>query len=263
MYLRMGPGKPRPNCQALFLCRALRRFAMKKFNILVLITMVCLPSLLTAQEADPSAILAYYEDGTQIEVLDTAREPVEVYYGMELQPGDTVRTKATIAELQLEPNGSIVKLSDNTVFTVDELQKSEDTSNKFSIAAGKMRAIAASAGIGNRYQVSTPSAVCGVRGTDFGIIALPGEEERAFVAQGEVEFIQKASQSAVTLTRGMTANALADTFEAVRLSQERLQELLQDMQFEQLDPSGVPGHEPVAEQEAEQEPEEGEEEPEV
>lgn len=216
---------------------------MKKFNILLLITMVCLPVVLTAQEAAPSAILAYYEDSTQIEVLDTAREPVEVYFGMELHPGDTVRTNSTIAELQLEPNGSIIKLSDNTVFTVDELQKNEKTSNKFSIAAGKMRAIAASAGIGNRYQVSTPSAVCGVRGTDFGIIALPGEEERAFVAQGVVDFLQNATDTSVTLTRGTTANALAETFEVVQLSREQMQELMQGLQFQELNPAEVPGHE--------------------
>src|SRR6056297_135432 len=235
---------------------------MKRIITLLIVSMLCMPVLLFAQDADPSATLAYYEDDTQIEILDSARVPVAVYFGMELQPGDTVRTNATIAELQLEPNGSIVKLSQNTVFTIDELQKDENSTNKFSMAAGKMRAIAARAGIGNRYQVSTPSAVCGVRGTDFGIIAIPGQEESAFVNQGVVEFMQKASQSAVTLTQGMTANALAETFEAVRLSQERLQELLQDMQFEQLDPSGVPGHEPVAEQEAEQEPEEESEEPE-
>src|SRR6056297_852432 len=239
---------------------------MKRITILLIVSMFCMPVLLFAQDADPSATLAYYEDDTQIEILDSARVPVEVYFGMELQPGDTVRTNATIAELQLEPNGSIVKLSQNTVFTVDELQKDESTSNKFSMAGGKMRAIAARAGIGNRYQVSTPSAVCGVRGTDFGIIAIPGQEESAFVNQGVVEFVQKASQSAVTLTQGMTANALAETFEAVRLSQERIQELLQDMQFERLNPKDVPGHEIVAEQEAEEdqeEPEEGEDEPEA
>ena len=236
---------------------------MKRIITLLIVSMLCMPVLLFAQDADPSATLAYYEDDTQIEILDSARVPVEVYFGMELQPGDTVRTNATIAELQLEPNGSIVKLSQNTVFTVDELQKDENTTNKFSMAAGKMRAIAARAGIGNRYQVSTPSAVCGVRGTDFGIIAIPGQEESAFVNQGVVEFMQKASQSAVTLTQGMTANALADTFEAVRISQERLRELLQDMQFERLDPKEVPGHELVAEQEAEEEPEEEEEEPEA
>src|SRR6056297_1246548 len=242
---------------------------MKRVITLLIISIFCMPGLLFAQDTAPSATLAYYEDDTQIEILDNARVPVDVYFGMELQPGDTVRTNATIAELQLEPNGSIVKLSQNTVFTIDELQKDENSTNKFSMAAGKMRAIAARAGIGNRYQVSTPSAVCGVRGTDFGIIAIPGQEESAFVNQGVVEFMQKASQSAVTLTQGMTANALADTFEAVRISQERLRELLQDMQFERLDPKEVPGHELVAEQEAEEteeepeEPEEGEDEPEA
>lgn len=228
---------------------------MKRILPLLLLAILCMPALLFAQDSAPSATLAYYEDDTQIEVLDTAREPVEVYYGMELQPGDTVRTNATVAELQLDPNGSIIKLSQNTVFTVDELQRNENTSNKFSMAAGKMRAIAARAGLGNRYQVSTPSAVCGVRGTDFGIIAIPGQEESAFVAQGVVEFVQNSSQTALTLTQGMTANALADTFEAVRLSQEQLQELLQNLQFQQLNPGEVPGHQVAA---AEQPEEEGE-----
>ena len=231
---------------------------MKRLLLLLILTTLCVPGLLFAQSAEPSAVLAYYEDDTQIEVLDTAGEPVQVYFGMALQPGDTVRTNSTIAELQLEPNGSIIKLSENTVFTIDELQRSETTSNKFSMAAGKLRAIAASAGLGNRYQVSTPSAVCGVRGTDFGVIAIPGQEERAFVAQGVVEFVQKSTQTAVTLTQGMTANALADTFEAVRLSQEQLQELLQNLQFQQLDPGEVPGHQVAAAEETDEPEEEGE-----
>ena len=222
---------------------------MKRILPLLLLTLLCMPSLLFAQNAAPAATMVYYEDDTQIEVLDTAGETVAVYYGMELQPGDTIRTNATVAELQLEPNGSIIKLSPNTVFTVDELQRDENTANKFSMAAGKMRAIAASAGLGNRYQVSTPSAVCGVRGTDFGIITVPGQEERAFVAQGVVEFVQNSSQTAVTLTEGMTANALADTFEAVRLSQEQLQKLLQNLQFQQLNPAEVPGHQVAATEE--------------
>ncbi len=231
---------------------------MKRIITAFIITILCIPAITFAQDAAPSAILAYYEDATQIEVLDTARQTVEVYFGMELQPGDTVRTNSTIAELQLEPNGSIIKLSTNTVFTVDELQKNEQTSNKFSMAAGKLRAIAASAGLGNRYQVSTPSAVCGVRGTDFGIIAVPGQEERAFVSKGVVEFVQKATESALTLNEGMSADALAETFEAIQLSQEQLQELLQGLEFEQLNPADVPGHQTdeATEEETEEGPEE-------
>ncbi|MDY7027666.1 MAG: FecR family protein, partial [Spirochaetota bacterium] len=180
---------------------------MKRF-VPLCIFILLLPVLLSAQSADPSAILAYYEDDTQIEVLDTAKMPVEVYYGMELQPGDTIRTNATIAELQLDPNGSIIKLSENTIFTIDELQMSPETSNNFSLTIGRIRAIAASAGLGNRYQVSTPSAVCGVRGTDFGVIA-GANTEQAFVNDGVVEFIKKATQESLTLTRGMAADTLA------------------------------------------------------
>jgi len=213
---------------------------MKRF-IPLCIFILLLPVLVSAQNADPSAILAYYEDDTQIEVIDTAKMPVEVYYGMELQPGDTIRTNATIAELQLDPNGSIIKLSENTIFTIDELQMSPQTSNNFSLTTGRIRAIASSAGLGNRYQVSTPSAVCGVRGTDFGVIA-GANIEQAFVNDGVVEFIKKATQESLTLTRGMAADALAATFEAIQLTQEQLQELVQSLQFEELNPTSVPGY---------------------
>lgn len=224
----------------------------------LLLLLVLIPAFASAQSGEASAVLAYYEDETQIEVLDSSNKVIPVSYGMSLQPGDTVRTEASIAELQLEPNGSIVKLSENTVFTVDQLQTSPETSNNFSLAAGKIRAIAASAGMGNRYQITTPSAVCGVRGTDFGVIAEPGSSERAFVNQGIVEFVKNSTQETVTLTQGMAADALAATFEAIQLTQQQLQELLQDLQFQSLDPASVPGHEVSAatgEDEAEEEAE--------
>ncbi len=232
---------------------------MRRFTIILTI-LVLIPIWAGAQNTDPAAILAYYEDDTQLEVMNTANQPIPVYFGMELRAGDTVRTNRTIAELQLEPNGSIVKLSENTVFTVDELQSSPRSSNRFSLAAGKIRAIAASAGMGNRYQIATPSAVCGVRGTDFGIWAVPGSSEQAFVNQGVVEFVKNATGESLTLSEGMAADALAAAFEAIRLSQEQIQSLLQDMQFQELDPATVPGHEIVAADDGEDDID-GEEEP--
>jgi len=240
----------------------MRRMHMKRV-IPLLILILLLPAALIAQSGEPYAILAYYEDDTQIEVLDTEKTPVGVYFGMTLQQGDTVRTNGTVAELQLDPNGSIIKLSENTVFTIDQLQRSPETSNNFSLTAGRIRAIASSAGLGNRYQVSTPSAVCGVRGTDFGIIA--GDAiEQVFVNSGVVEFVKMATQESLTLTQGMAADALAAVFEAIQLSQEQLQQLVESMQFEELNPTSVPGHEVSAppqedqEDEGEPEPEDGE-----
>ncbi|MFO7848905.1 MAG: FecR family protein [Spirochaetia bacterium] len=214
---------------------------------------------LSAQNQDPSAILAFYEDEAEVEVRSKEDNPVPVSFGMELQTGESVHTGGTVAELQLEPNGTIIKLSQNTVFNVEELQDSGESSNKFGLVRGKMRSVAANVGSGERYQVSTPSAVCGVRGTDFGLISRPGEEEKAFVAQGEVEYRKLATNESIDLTSGMIADALAETFEAVQMSREQLNEILRDVQFQELDPEEVPGFSPEEPEEVtEEEPEEEE-----
>ncbi|MFP4491920.1 MAG: FecR domain-containing protein [Spirochaetaceae bacterium] len=217
---------------------------------------------LFAQNQNPSAILAFYENEAEIEVRTKEDNPVAVSYGMALQSGESVHTGETVAEIQLEPNGTIIKLSRNTVFNVEELQDSEDTSNKFGLVRGKMRSVAAGVGKGTRYQVSTPSAVCGVRGTDFGLISRPEEEEKAFVNQGAVEYRKLATDESINLTSGMIADALADTFEAVQMSREQLNEMLRDVQFQELDPADVPGHtpeEPPAPEDEDEEPAEEDE----
>lgn len=238
------------------------------------------------QYGEPKAILAYAADEFELEIVDGSGTIItDIYSGMELSEGDTIRTNNTVAELSLDPNGSIIKLSPNTVFTIRQLQKSEDSSNDFHMVSGKIRSIAARGALSARYRISTPSAVCGVRGTDFGLISIPGVEEKAFVVDGLIDYSNAAGQT-ISLSSGQIADALAATFQAIQASQEQLQQLIQDVVFEQLDPSQVPGHTPeaaVPEEEgepeveaddqeeeepeeealAEEESEEGEEEPET
>ncbi len=229
---------------------------MKK-TFLQLTILFLLAAGLYAQNGGPAAVLAYYEDVTQIEVRSKENSSVAVSLGMELLAGDRVITKNTPAELQLEPNGSIIKLSMNTEFTVEELQSSEEGVNRFSLVKGKMRTIAAKAGLGMNYEVATPSAVCGVRGTDFGAISLPEIfEEKAFVAEGEITYRRLDTGEAITLTSGMIADALAETFQAVQMTREQLNEVLKDVQFQRLDPASVPGHTPPAAPAVEEEEEE-------
>jgi flagellar biosynthesis GTPase FlhF len=217
-----------------------------------------IPVIAFAQYGDPAAILEYYDNPQEITVRNAENEKVEqVTYGMTLEPGFTVQTMNTSAELALEPNGSIIKLSRNTTFTIEGLQSSKEESNSFSLAAGKIRAVAARGGVGARYEVNTPSAVCGVRGTDFGLRVVPGTSEQAFVNKGEVQYSKRGGPS-LTLTSGMVADALDETFEAIRVSSDRLQELMQDVQFQELQPDAVPGQEP--ERTAAEEDEEAEEE---
>ncbi len=219
---------------------------MKKILFLLLIFMI--PFLAIAQSGGPVALLEYYEDDLALEITDMDGNPVtDIYYGMELQEGDTIRTNGTVAELRLDPNGSIIKLANDTVFTIEQLQRDASGSNDFKLAAGKIHAIAARSGIANRYNVKTQSAVCGVRGTDFGVISIPGSEEKAFVIDGLVDYTKLGTNETVSLGKGMIADALSDVFKAVQASQDQINELVKDVVFSKLDPAKVPGHEPKAE----------------
>jgi hypothetical protein len=54
------------------------------------------------------AILEYFDNDAEIEVLDSTGTPVDdIYYGLELMIGDTVQTNGSMAEIRIEGNGSI------------------------------------------------------------------------------------------------------------------------------------------------------------
>lgn len=214
---------------------------MKKILILLMLTAVSFS--LFAQYGAPVAILEYYDDDLELEITGADGVAlVDIYYGMDLQEGDTIRTERTGAELRLDPNGSIIKLSPFTVFTIESLQKSEEDSNNFNLISGKIHAIAARAGFGEKYQIRTQSAVCGVRGTDFGVISIPGSEEKAFVIDGLIDYTNSLTNQKIQLGSGMVGDAFAEVFQALAASAEQMNDLVKDVLFEQLDPAVVPGH---------------------
>jgi hypothetical protein len=218
--------------------------------------------LLFAQEK-PVGVLEYFDNAREINVQDSEGfEYKYVRFGMDLKPGDIIITKNTHAEVRLSPNGSIIKIAANTRFSVDSLQGREDSSkNVFSLAAGKIRMVAAR-NIKSRYEVRTPTAVCGVRGTDFGLEVIEGVRDAAAVLSGEIEFLSKELNKSVTLTDGQFADVFAESFEAFSLPADQIQTLFNEMSFNTLDPETVPGREPevVVEETEEEEEEEAEEE---
>ncbi|MEA1911912.1 MAG: FecR family protein, partial [Spirochaetota bacterium] len=214
---------------------------MKKILILLLLTAVSFS--LFAQYGTPVAILEYFDDDLEIEITGADGFALEdIYYGMGLEAGDTIRTERTGAELRLDPNGSIIKLSPFTVFTIEKLQQTAEDSNDFNLVSGKIRAIAARAGYGEKYQIRTQSAVCGVRGTDFGVISIPGSQEKAFVVDGLIDYTNTLTMQKIELGSGMVGDALAEVFQAIAVSAEQMNDLVKDVLFEQLDPGVVPGH---------------------
>ncbi len=236
---------------------------MKKITIFGIICLLTLSLNLYGQDStDPAAILEFYDDEYEIQVFDSAGFQLdEIYYGIELGLGDTIKTNGSTAELRLDPNGSIIKLAPGTEFIIETLQGQNDDVNGFALITGKVRTVASRTSGNNNYSIRTPSAVCGVRGTDFGLEVIPGTRDAVAVLQGSVEFINTATGESLTLAPGMVADVFADTFQAVTLPLDQLQEMFREMDFVQLNPADVPGYssEPAVEKESPPEEPDGEE----
>ena len=106
---------------------------MKKI-IVILLFLSILPFTVFAQEAQgPVAILEYFDDAMEIEITDPNGNFVDfVEYGMDIAIGSTIQTFGSIAEIRLDPNGSIVKLAYDTTFVIESLDENQQLLLKMS-----------------------------------------------------------------------------------------------------------------------------------
>jgi hypothetical protein len=207
-----------------------------------------------ALSAQPAVILEYYDNfsGDLRIMVDGEEMFPEDLEGEELPPGSTLVTESgDYAELRLEPAGTIIRISENTNFTIQGLQGRDDgRENVFAIAHGKFRAVVAK-GRGDRYRFQGPTAVCGVRGTDMGMLVERGVREVAFVLDGAVDYTNAAGQQ-IALQAGQLADAMAAAFQALALTPALISQYGQDLEFVELKKADVSGYEAVPEAGAEE-----------
>lgn len=210
-------------------------FRLKTMSILLVLVFATLP--FAVAQTEPVAILEYYDNDLELVVTDADGFEYSIYIGMELSAGDTIKTGATSAELRLEPNGTVVKIAPETEFAVESIQGADGAeSSDFRLASGKFRAVAAQV-TGARYNFRSRTAVGGVRGTELGMVSIPGQTEALYVLEGAVEFINSATGEALNIVAGQFADVFADSFEAVAYSSEQLGSFLQGMsEFEGVTP---------------------------
>ena len=134
----------------------------------------------------PVALLSYCENEVSI-IQDGRKYTGEI--GTDLSPGTSIATgDNSLAELILL-NGSILRIGENSRFSLDRLPgpsgQIQDT--RLSLAAGKIRSVVTDlSSSGGGFEIVAPTAVLGVRGTDF-ITALEPEGGLAvLVFQGRV-----------------------------------------------------------------------------
>jgi len=94
---------------------------------------------------------------------DLYAEPAE---GMILQGGDLLLTEAgTWLELQIGGSGTVIKVAENTTFTIKSLQ---DDGGIFKVSYGRVRARVEKLTGETPFWIEGSDTVAGVRGTDFG-----------------------------------------------------------------------------------------------
>lgn len=229
----------------------------KLFRFLVLGTILAAISGALYAQAPAHAALVYYDNEDELSVLDADGFEYDfLSFGMELRQGDRVVTRSSSAEIQLVPDGSIIRLSDNTDFAIDTILD-ETTAGNFSLQSGRMRAVT-SRNAGSRFNVRTRTAVGGVRGTDFVMEVVPDESDAIFVLEGSVNFEDTRSGDSVTVGANQGANTFADVFAAAEWSEQERNRILTNMNFTGTDPAAVPRQVSAADEtvdESEPEPE--------
>ena len=239
---------------------------MKKglLTALVFGALVAQPALVVAQAnpatAQPSAIsviLSYHEDnsGTFRVMSSNTTEVAGIQDGDPLKPGWTVVTGAgDVAELRLTATGTIIKISENTNFTVEGLRTETGGQDIFSLGIGKIRTVAGRASDKDRYQIKTQSAVCGVRGSDIVVEFAEATTSSLYTLEGTGWIQDVKTGQTLDVPQGDFADALAPSFQAAPIPQDVLTDLHKEMNFVKLNPADAISQEKAYQQEQAQQP---------
>lgn len=170
------------------------------FFLLFTLALQLTPASTTAA-AEASIGVIVYAEGDGITILRGERQLVldvgrGEALGEPLLAGDQVTTsEATFAEIQLLTGRNIVRIAENTTFTLDEVRASGDSTLR--VTYGRVRARVERVLGSGRFALRGLSAVAGVRGTDFGydqvLDPVTGAlETRIYCFEGEIRIAPAA-----------------------------------------------------------------------
>lgn len=160
---------------------------------------IVLPAV--CQESDGASggssfgVVVYAEGETVYIIRDQRRQVYDAFtgelLGFPVYPGDMIQTDPdTYVEIQLLPSGSIIKVAENTSFTLEQV--GPEGQGVLELAYGRLRARVDRMTGGNPFQIRGSGAVAGVRGTDFGTDVIADATQlssltRVYCFEGEIE----------------------------------------------------------------------------
>ena len=143
--------------------------------------------------------------------------------GMVLQVSGGVQTQDNgRASLTLLPEGTIIRVGPNTIFTVQEIDTGTEAKHRIKLDLGQIWILLK----GGSVEVETPSGVAAVRGSLLGIAYNPDEKQiTATCLEGHCNFSNQYGQVDLTDKQSLNFDEDEDTLlEIVEMSNEELQD---------------------------------------
>lgn len=182
---------------------------MRKLLFVLVAAVFLLP--VSAYCAKDVAVLSSYEGDVMIRLNDED-DWGEAVKDMLMQEADSIKTGATGKAKIVLSDGSVLTIGPLSMFyikNVSEDRETGDRSANFELEEGAVRAKVAKLQGGSTFTIETPTAVAGVRGTDFVVEMKPDTQESIVtVLEGQVEVGSRIGdlQEKVILMREQTSS---------------------------------------------------------
>ncbi len=187
---------------------------MKKLTKILIISLsilLVLPATLLGKEVqdtveeDTIARLDYIVGDVKVDTTGMDQNIIEAQVGDELGKNAKIITGFDSSVELVLRSGSVIKISENSEFIINELTQDQNGNSKkslFSLVKGKVRAVVAKlTGDDESFEITTPNGVASVRGTDFGVTAGNNNNSDIIVLNGAVE-VTTGSGSPVMVASG-------------------------------------------------------------
>jgi hypothetical protein len=162
---------------------------IKNKNILITMLVLGLIIVIPASIFAAQDVIAFFGE-VKGDVTVTRANPgktEDAKIGMFLFPGDGIKTGSeSYTSIIFQDDGSRVKLDPNTTLTLEATRQQKRLSKKMRLGAGKMWA-KVSKKRGTDFEVTTPTSVASVKGTNLGLEEKPWPETHLWVFEGEVQ----------------------------------------------------------------------------
>ena len=127
--------------------------------------------------------------------------------GMPVETGDSIITGYDgYAELEME-DGSTVKVSEDSIFALSSYEEKGTSRNSFQCVLGSVQYKFSQAVKDNEPRITTPATVCGIRGTEFTVVAGLDGSALYVVDEGSVAVSSKGEEVLLGALEGVKVEA--------------------------------------------------------